>query len=189
MPRKKMNSQSSRIQFAQFLIDYSFKTLFDNIKNLSLREALFIPGGGYRSILGLLKHTAGWSHVYHSFAFETNPHNWREIDWPRSLRDTIEPTKDYLDEVISWLQLSQKEWISSLQNASENTMEDIRSLHWGEKAPLYKIIIIISNHNIYHVGEINYLLSITRGEAWEEGEEVEENHISTMGHRVKPPWL
>jgi hypothetical protein len=27
------------------------------------------------------------------------------------------------------------------------------------------------------------------GEAWEYGEEVEENHISTLGHRVRPPWI
>jgi hypothetical protein len=33
------------------------------------------------------------------------------------------------------------------------------------------------------------LLSIYRGEAWEETEEVEENNISTIGHRVRPLWL
>jgi hypothetical protein len=27
------------------------------------------------------------------------------------------------------------------------------------------------------------------GEAWEYGEEVEENHISTLGHRVRRPWI
>jgi hypothetical protein len=42
---------------------------------------------------------------------------------------------------------------------------------------------------VYQTGEINQLLSIVRGEAWEEYEEVEENHIPTAGHRVRPPWL
>jgi len=44
-------------------------------------------------------------------------------------------------------------------------------------------------HWCYHAGELNEILSIIRGEAWEYCEEVEENHISTAGHRVKPGWM
>jgi hypothetical protein len=28
-----------------------------------------------------------------------------------------------------------------------------------------------------------------RGHAWEYSEEVEENHISTAGHRLRPNWM
>jgi len=38
------------------------------------------------------------------------------------------------------------------------------------------------------IGEINQILSICRSEAWEDGEKVEENNVSTVGHRVVPPW-
>jgi hypothetical protein len=47
---------------------------------------------------------------------------------------------------------------------------------------------LIAGHHIYHAGELNQVLSILRGEAWEEGEEVEESNISAIGHRVIPPW-
>jgi hypothetical protein len=33
------------------------------------------------------------------------------------------------------------------------------------------------------------MLSILRGQAWEYTEEVEENHISTQGHRLRPGWM
>jgi hypothetical protein len=33
------------------------------------------------------------------------------------------------------------------------------------------------------------ILAIRRGQAWEYGEEVEENHIATVGHRVRPAWM
>ncbi len=184
-----INSKRSHVQVAQYLIDSTFNTLSSNIEDLSIKEALFIPNDGYRSILGLLKHIAGWSHIYHSYAFEPNPRQWKDNDWPRGLRDTIDPSREYLDEVILWLHLSQKEWINSLQITNEEKMEEMRSLHWGEKAPLLNIVVMVANHHIYHTGEINYILSISRGEALEEGEEVEENHISTKGHRVKPLWL
>jgi hypothetical protein len=48
---------------------------------------------------------------------------------------------------------------------------------------------MVANHTCYHAGEINMLLSIARGEAWEYSEEVEENHISTAGHRLRPGWM
>ena len=179
----------SRLQLAMHVMDHGFKVLDDNIATLTLAEALFIPPGGYRSILGLIKHATGWSHVYHSYAFEPQPRHWNDTDWPRGLRDTIEPTQDYLDEVIAWLRLSHQEWMASLASVGEDEIEELRPEHWGEQAPLFDIVVIIAQHHCYHAGEINYLLSMARGEAWEEGEEVEENHISTLGHRVRPPWL
>ena len=47
---------------------------------------------------------------------------------------------------------------------------------------------MVAAHWTYHAGEINAILAAKRGEAWEYGEEVEENHISTAGHGVRPPW-
>lgn len=62
-------------------------------------------------------------------------------------------------------------------------------MHWGEKMPLSDIVVLVASHVAYHTGELNALLAMARGEAWEDGEEVEENHISTVGHRVPPPWM
>ena len=44
-------------------------------------------------------------------------------------------------------------------------------------------------HVAFHLGEFNMLLSIKREEAWEWGEEVEENHIDTFGHGVRAHWM
>jgi hypothetical protein len=35
---------------------------------------------------------------------------------------------------------------------------------------------MVASHHLYHAGESNQLLALCRGEAWEKGEEVEENH-------------
>ncbi len=71
-------------------------------RGLRIDEALFVPYGGYRSTLGTLKHIAGWSHVYRSYAFQRQPKHWAQIDWPRGLRETVESSQSYLDEVIGW---------------------------------------------------------------------------------------
>lgn len=178
----------SRLDLARHLLDHAYAVMRRNVDAITLEEALFVPEGGYRSILGTLKHAAGWSHVYRSYAFDADPKHWQEIDWPRGLRDTIIPCWEYLVEVIDWFDQAHHRWLEDLLALDDNQLDELRPLHWGEKAPLYDIVVLIAGHHIYHAGELNQVLSICRGEAWEEGEEVEENNISTIGHRVVPPW-
>jgi hypothetical protein len=179
----------SRREWALALLDEAHGMMVRNVENVSLAEALFVPPGGYRSILGTLKHAAGWSHVYRSYAFDAAPRHWREIDWPWGLRDTVVESEEYLAAVIEWFHASHRDWVRDVQALDEEELDGLRPLHWGERKPLFDIVVIISGHNFYHAGELNQVLSIARGEAWEEGEEVEENHVSTVGHRVRPPWL
>ncbi len=179
----------SRVELAEHLLCCAYNTFSDNVVGVTADEALWTPPGGYRSVLGIIKHTAAWSHVYRSFAFDPEPRGWTQVDWPRGLRDTIERTPEYLGEVIGWFHRSHELWMRSLGGVTEEEIDLPHPLHWGQQAPLYDIVVMIANHHAYHAGEINQILAIQRGEAWEEGEEVEENHISTVGHRVRPAWL
>ena len=165
-----------------------YEQMMAHFENISLEEALFVPIGGYRSVLGTLKHAAGWSHVYYSYAFEEEPRHWAETCWPYGLRDRILKSTEYLEAVINWFTEAHFKWMGSLKEIVDEEIETLHKLHWGEEVPLYRIVTIITQHHVYHAGELNQVLSICRGEAWEEGEEVEENNISTIGHRVKPPW-
>jgi uncharacterized damage-inducible protein DinB len=169
-------------------LDSAYEILSDHLKRLTLAEALFVPTGGYRSIIGTLKHTAGWSHVYRSYAFDASPTSWGKLAWPQGMRDTIRKSDAYLTDLIRWLELSHRLWQKNLINVQEQGLDQPRPTHWGDIMPLYVIVQCIANHNIYHAGEINQILSICRHEAWEEGEEVEENNIASEGHRVVPPW-
>jgi hypothetical protein len=164
----------------------AYRTFLDNIRTITLEEALH-SAGGYRSILGIAKHVAGWSAVYHSYAFEPEPRHWDRADWPRGLRDRIEPTREYLDEVLAWFEQTHGRWLASLQHVDDHVTP--RPVHWGNDAPLEDIVVMVAAHWVYHAGEINAILAIRRAEAWEYGEEVEENHISTIGHRVRPNWM
>jgi uncharacterized damage-inducible protein DinB len=178
----------TRAELAVATMTTSRDVLMANIKDLSLEEALQ-AAGGYRSILGILKHTAGWSRVYWSYAFEESPRHWAKTDWPRGLIDTIDTTQEYLNEIVAWLDASYRGWASSLSAQPDEEFERPHRCHWGETMPLWDIVSIISHHWRYHTGEINALLSIIRGQAWEYTEEVEENHISTAGHRLRPGWM
>jgi hypothetical protein len=178
----------SRLDLTRWLLEHAFRVMTGHLDNLTLEEALFVPKDGYRSVLGTLKHAAGWSHVYRSYAFDPAPRHWNQLDWPSGLRDTVIKSESYVGDVIAWFELSHEQWMDSLSSITEDQLDELCPLHWGEEAPLYNIVVMIAGHHIYHAGELNQVLSISRGEAWEEGEEVEENNVSTIGHRVVPPW-
>ena len=178
----------TRSQLAISTLAHPRQLLRDNIRGLTLDEALH-AAGGYRSILGILKHTASWSHVYHSYAFDPEPKHLRAVGWPRSLQDTIETSEAYLSEVVAWFEQSADLWSASLEPLPDEAFDEPRPLHWGETLPLFDIVVLVAMHWSYHAGELNEILAILRGEAWTYTEEVEENHISTAGHRLKPDWM
>jgi hypothetical protein len=172
--------------FAKGMLEEAHRAFVDNVRGVSLDEALF-SAGGWRSILGLTKHVAAWSAVYQSYAFDPEPRHWNETDWPRGLRDRIDPSAAYVDEIVEWFERSYERWLASVGQTDD--LDAHRPVHWGGTLPLREILAIVAGHWHYHAGEINALLAIHRGEAWEYGEEVEENHISTVGHGVRPDWM
>ncbi len=178
----------TRSELALGVLATARQMLRENLKALTLEEALE-AAGGYRSVLGILKHTASWSHVYRSYAFDAEPTHLNTLDWPRGLRDTIEPTQAYLDDTVAWLEESFALWEASVGGASDEEFDELRSLHWGEQMPLFDIVVFNAAHWTYHTGELNEILAIVRGEAWTYTEEVEENHISTAGHRIRAGWM
>ena len=171
---------------AQAVLTEAFTVFDDNVRTLTLDEVLD-AGGGFRSILGLIKHTVGWTVVYHSYAFEEPPRPWEAIDWPRGLRDTIDPSDGYLREMLAWFDGAREAWLGSIEAPVDLASE--RPLHWGDRAPLRDIVAMAAGHLTYHAGEINEILAIRRGEAFEVGEQIEENHIDTTEHRVRPMWM
>ncbi len=173
-------------EITRAILESSHTLLTDNLRNLTLAEALS-SAGGYRSVIGVLKHLGGWVHVYRAYALDPDPKHFEHTSWPRGLRDTIDPSREYLDEVIAWIGEGMKLWDEGL--CAIDDFESPRPCHWGATAPLFSIVLMVANHLAYHTGELNMLLSIARGEAWEYGEEVEENHIDTFGHGVRGPWM
>jgi hypothetical protein len=166
-------------------LEYGRQIFIDNVRAVSLEEALD-PAGGYRSIVGLIKHTAGWTAVYRSYAFDESPRPWSAIDWPRGLRETIDRSDAYLRELTGWFDRESLRWLDAVRGSGDLAMQ--RPTHWGEMQSLREIVANVATHWAYHAGEINAILAIRRREAWEYGEHVEENHIATIGHSVRRTW-
>ncbi len=177
---------SGEHQMARATLEDARVTFLDEVGEISIDEALD-AAGGFRSVLGLIKHTAGWTEVYRSYAFDEQPRHWGATDWPRGLRETIEPSESYVRDVLSWFERTSQTWIDSIHDGV--ALDGERRVHWGGTWPLRDIVASVAGHWSYHAGEINLILAVRRGEAWEHGEHVEENHIRTLGHSVRRPWM
>jgi len=125
--------------------------------------------------------------VYRSFAFDDAPRSWNETDWPRGIRERIEPSAAYLGELLAWFDRTSSGWLDAISDDVD--LDETRPVHWEETWPLRDIVAYVAARWAYHAGEINLILAVRRGEAWEYGEHVEENHISTIGHSVRRPWI
>jgi hypothetical protein len=179
---------STDVEVSVRFVRMARQVLADQVRGVSLDEALF-AGPGARSSLGVLKHIGGWLWVYWSYAFEAEPRHWERTHWPRGLRETVELSEEYFEEVAAWADAGLEAWEKSLAGIPGGEMGQLRRLHWGAQAPLEEIVVLAMQHVFYHAGEMNLLLSAKRGEAWEWGEEVEENHIDTFAFGVRPPWM
>ncbi len=173
-------------EVARSTLETARRMFRDNVEGITLDEALD-AGGGLRSIMGLIKHTAAWAQVYRSFAFDEVPRPWDRTGWPRGLRASIEPSAEYLHELLGWFDQASDAWVRAISDDLD--LDEPRPVHWGETWPLRDIVAYVAAHWAYHAGEINLILAVRRGEAWEYGEHVEENHISTLGHSVRRPWI
>jgi hypothetical protein len=171
---------------ARAVLEEAYRLFFDEVRDLSIDESLD-AANGYRSILGILKHTAAWSAIYRSYAFEDDPRHWDRIDWPRGLSDRIDPSEAYLNEVLEWFERSAAAWMDDVAEPAD--LGSVRPLHWDAEAPLREIVAMVAGHWSYHAGEINEILALRRQAAWEYTEEVEENHIDTRGHGLRPAWM
>ncbi len=178
----------TRVDFARAMLASARRQFNDHARGLTLEEALS-SAGGYRSILGVLKHLGGWTHVYRSYAFDPSPRHFAHTSWPRGLRDTIEQSPEYLAELLAWIDQGIAAWEESLAGLDDAQLDQPRPLHWREMAPLADIVVMTADHIVYHTGELNLLLSIVRGLGWEYTEEVEENHLPSDGHGVRPAWM
>ena len=173
-------------RLARAILEEAHRTFVDQVRDLTIDETLD-AAGGYRSCLGVMKHVAGWSAVYLSYAFDEEPRHWDATEWPRGFRDRIEPSAAYVDEILVWFEQTYDAWLACVADPAD--LDAPRPVHWGGTAPLEEIVAMVAAHWTYHAGEINEILALRRGEAWEYGEEVEENHIDTAGHGVRPAWM
>jgi uncharacterized damage-inducible protein DinB len=130
-------------ELARATLEAGRQTFLDNVRSLSLDEALD-TARGFRPVMGLIKHTAGWTAAYRSCAFDAEPRRWDDTDWPRGLRERVDPTEAYLAELVGWFDRESEAWIDAV--ADDVDLSEERPVHWGDRWPLRDIVASVAAH-------------------------------------------
>ena len=105
------------IELARATLEEAHRTVVENLRGVSLDEALD-PAGGYRSILGIAKHAAAWSAVYYSYVFESTPRHWDATDGSKGCA-TASRRAASLGEVLAWFDGTYERWLASLAGVDD----------------------------------------------------------------------
>jgi hypothetical protein len=93
-------------------------------------------------------HLAQWKQKYNEYAFRAGSLNWINLEcpeWPRSI--------DYLEK-------AQRSVVKSLQNLTDEQLDDKVPTRWGELWPIKRIISTLIFHDAYHFGQINTIRNL-----------------------------
>lgn len=114
-----------------------------------MKEGEYLNTNG--SILTMIQHVAGCKLMYASAAFTGGEIRWRECaeryeaigsNWAKSVEDLKE---------------AHQYWMASWANLTPDQLEDERENIRGKLRPAWKLIQIVTNHDMYHSGQIEVL--------------------------------
>jgi uncharacterized damage-inducible protein DinB len=113
------------------------------------------------SICDIALHT-GAKYMYYDRAFGEAKLEWGDIAPPRSRS---------MEDVLAWLDEAHRlmmEGLSSLEDDAR--LYDERQAPWRTPMKLRSLIALITNHDLYHSGEVNRQRALIRGaNGWERG--------------------
>ena len=99
-------------------------------------------------------HLAAWTDVYRQFAFGGTRPDLNDFDVPGDAAAGITLLLD-----------TQDEFIDAVEALGPESMFELRPAHWGDSAPLVRLITTMLTEHVHHLAEIGVLRDLRRGHA------------------------
>lgn len=148
----------SRIELLQEQAEEAFQTLVESIEGVDQAQSwAVLPnlGPDYLhsdgSIHGLVHHCAGCKRVQASIAFQNAEYRWNDL---YEATKAIEP--DW-EKAVAFLHESHQYWLQSWRDLKDEELELMVPTNYKQDKTAYEMIRIMTNHDIYHAGQIAVL--------------------------------
>jgi uncharacterized damage-inducible protein DinB len=115
------------------------------------------PTGGGRTIRELIIHIGGCFLMYGNHAFGDARREWGE--------NTIngqEPGSSPA-ELLSWLRATHAEFRNAVAALNDSDLGETRSAPWDDPMETRRVIELMIQHPLYHIGEINHIRALLQG--------------------------
>jgi len=160
-PTRSAISELTRL-FDHILEEHGFgrdhwHSLLWNLHNVEPDQWNQVPPGGGRTIRELVVHVGTTFLIYENHAFGDGSR-----DWGDRVIDGIGPG-DTPDETIAWLRRAHAVLRDSIARLTDAELDEPRKVPWGEIYETRRIIELMIQHPLYHVGEINHIRALLQG--------------------------
>ncbi|MHA2095576.1 MAG: DinB family protein [Candidatus Hodarchaeales archaeon] len=167
--------QQATVQMLIWELESWFQELVQKISEFSLEEAKYEPTIHSRTLNTLRQwnkkgdewisvqlldpistiefkvvHLAQCKQMYDEYAFREGILEWKDLECPE------------WPPCIDFLKQTQKSLVESLQNLTDEQLDDRVLTHWGELWPIKRIISTMIYHDAYHFGQINTLRNLSQ---------------------------
>ncbi len=144
-----------------------FHALRGNLEGLTEAEWTAIPGNHRVEVFGtdpelsiadLVLHIGGGLRMYTNHAFGDRSMKWGD--------STGAPAD--MEGMLAWLDESHAAFVAGVEALTDDAeLDALRGAPWGNMLPTRQLISYMTNHQVYHSGEINRQRSLLRGaEGW-----------------------
>lgn len=130
-------------------------SLLWNLHNVRQEDWDTQPAPGSRTIREIVTHIGIVYLAYESHIFGDGTRSW---DDPTI--DGVTPGSDP-EEMMTWLRRTHAQFRNSVASLTDSRLSEPTS--WGEPWTYQRVIEILIQHPIYHIGEINYARAILQG--------------------------
>jgi hypothetical protein len=82
------------------------------------------------------------------------------MTWPET--GALLPKEEDVGAWRAWLQVAHEQFRSAVAELTDGELHKPRLANWGEELPTRTIVNIMTEHDLYHAGEINYIRGLHR---------------------------
>ena len=128
-----------------------------NLHNVAPEQWTALPPGGGRTIRELVIHIGKTFLGYASHAFGDGSREWDDL-----VVDGVGPGQTPA-ETTAWLSLAHAEARKGIVGLTDDQLNELRTAPWGDQYQTRRIVELMIQHPLYHVGEINHIRALLQG--------------------------
>lgn len=132
-------------------------SLIRNLSTLQPENWDALPVGAGRTIRDLVIHIGACSLMYGNHAFGDGTRDWN--DHAINGLDCGETPA----EIIAWLRAAHSAFREAVNALTDDQLGQLRPAPWGDRYEARRIIEIMIQHPLYHIGEVNHIRALVQG--------------------------
>jgi len=128
-----------------------------NLRNTEPAQWTALPPGGGRTIREIVIHLGGTFLMYENHAFGDASRGWGDY-----VVDGVAPGHTP-EETTVWLRVAHGALRQRVAELTDDQLGGLRKAPWGEMYETRRILELMIQHPLYHVGEINHIRALLQG--------------------------